>query len=578
MINLHRRFRWIALAALTLVLWAAAPNAAEAEVSINLRPHLCVSSQADQRTARQEPSLSSCDRTSTPKKNRWVWARLDDPRRLDPLPARWHLMLPHRQLDAVAVLITFRDGTVERITRLDGALSVDWSPRGHASFVSSRPGSDVAALAIGYKSKNTNPLKYVKAVPKPAFEKLEADFRLVVGLFLGAVGSALIYNLFIGAGFRYPFQRVYIVWGSLALLNGVLAAGILNEIWPALAGPVGILANKFVLALLFASGTLFLLELIEEGILPRPLVRLGRITAVTVGAVGPLAVIESWLSVSFVGQLNASLTGLNIAVIAAVALVAARRGSRAVCFYLAGWSPILVFGLFLVAYEAGAIAHSQALEIGGMLAVAFESVVLSLAIADRFRHIQHARNLLERAQQMAEADRVALQYVANTDQLTGLNNRRAFDATLAAAKRGEITRLALILIDIDHFKTVNDRLGHEAGDELLRQVAQQLRGSVRANDIVARLGGDEFAILLKDGDAKHADQIMKELLAAQRHVANEVTFSIGAALLPDDDADPAQLYRNADLALYEAKREGRARSQRYSQVLHSRDRTRLSAG
>jgi diguanylate cyclase (GGDEF)-like protein len=186
--------------------------------------------------------------------------------------------------------------------------------------------------------------------------------------------------------------------------------------------------------------------------------------------------------------------------------------------------------------------------------------------------------LLERAQQIAEADRVALQYVANTDQLTGLNNRRAFDATLAAAKRGEITRLALILIDIDHFKAVNDRLGHEAGDELLRQVAQQLRGSVRANDIVARLGGDEFAILLKDGDAKHADQIMKELLAAQRHVANEVTFSIGAALLPDDDADPAQLYRNADLALYEAKREGRARSQRYSQVLHSRDRTRLSAG
>jgi len=571
----------VVLASLAVIVGALASNTASANGPIDLRPHLCSAVPPDAGASQARQRHSTCGPVLAHNENSWTWVRLDDPRRLEGLAGGWHLLLPHRQLDAILVVITYRDGTVERIGRLNGALSVDWSPAGHASFVSSRAGSDVVALMIGYRSKNArSTLKYVKVASAPLFSHYAANFQLVVGLFLGAVGSALIYNLFIGVGARYAFQRVYTAWCILALMNGLLASGVLNGLWPALAGPVGILANKFVLAMLFACGTWFLLALLEDGILPRALVRIGVFAAVAIGATGPLAVIETVLPFGFVGQLTTLFTAINIVVVASIAVVAALRRSRTVWFYLAGWTPILIFGFLLVAYDVGVLAHSQLMDVGGMLAIAFESVVLSLAIADRFRLLQRERDELERAQHMAEADRAALQNVADTDQLTGLSNRRVFDETLAAARQGEIEKLALILIDVDRFKGVNDRFGHEAGDELLTQIAQQLSSNVRANDVVARLGGDEFAILLKGEDARHLDQIIKGLLAAQRHAApsarGEVTFSIGAALFPDDDTNSARLYKNADLALYEAKRLGRARSHRYSPRLRSHDERRLS--
>ena len=569
----------MALAAMAVAFFTIAPSLPSDEASIKLRPHLCSATEPGDPAEIATPRHLSCEKDVKADANGWAWSRLDDPRRLHALPAGWHLLLSHRQLDAVMVVITYHDGTITRLARLDGALAVDWSPGGHAFFASPRPGRDVAALAIGYKAKNPrSALRYATALPAAAYEQRAANFHLVVGLFLGAVASALIYNLFIGVGRRHAFHRVYLVWGMLALLNGLIASGLLQPIWPALAGPAGILANKLVVTALFACGTLFLLTLIEPKILPRTLVRLGLVSCAAMGAAGLLTAVEEWLPLGLAGYATSAVQAMNILLVVAVTGVAVRRGSRAIWFYLAGWTPILIFGLLLTAQELAMLPHSQLMDLGGLLAIAFESVVLSLAIADRFRHLQRDRDELERKRQMAEADRVALQRVANTDQLTGLSNRRAFESTLAAAKQGDLERLALILIDVDHFKLVNDRLGHDAGDDLLVRTAHQLRANVRANDIVARLGGDEFAVLLKGADAKHVDHVIRGLLTAQRNARSDsggaVTFSIGAALFPDDDPDPAQLYKNADLALYEAKRLGRARSHRYARVLRSRDEPR----
>jgi diguanylate cyclase (GGDEF)-like protein len=572
--------RLLSLAALMFVMWTTGPAIASARSQAELRPHLCFTGEP---AAAARPRSPACDKALRAGSDGWTWSRLDDPRRLDALPAAWHLLLPHRQLDAVTVVIAYRDGTVTRLARTGGALAVDWSPSGHASFVSPRPGRDVAALAIGYKGTNArSALRYVTAVPAALYEKRAADFRLVVGLFVGAVASALIYNLFIGVGVRHAFHRIYIVWSVLALANGLLASGLLEPLWPALAGPVGILANRFVLAGLYASGILFLLALIEPGLLSRTFIRVGMVASAAMALAGPLAAAEPWLPAGMPGLFTNAVTALGIVVIFAVAVTAARRGSRAVWFYLAGWAPILMIGMVMVGYDLGALPHSPLIDLGGMLAIAFETVILSLAIADRFRHLQRDHDQLEHARVVAEADRAALQRVADTDQLTGLGNRRVFEAALAGAKEGQLDRLALILIDVDHFKSVNDRLGHESGDELLASIAQQIRANVRANDVVARLGGDEFAILLKGADARHAGHVIRGLLAARRHaapsLASGISFSIGAALFPDDDPDPAHLYKNADLALYEAKRLGRARSHHYAPVLRRRDEYRLSVG
>ncbi|MBW3668795.1 MAG: GGDEF domain-containing protein, partial [Actinobacteria bacterium] len=115
---------------------------------------------------------------------------------------------------------------------------------------------------------------------------------------------------------------------------------------------------------------------------------------------------------------------------------------------------------------------------------------------------------------------------------------------------------ALVLIDIDRFKAVNDRLGHEGGDRILRAVGAELRQSLRAGDVAARLGGDEFALILAKGDASLVDALVRRLQAAVHDTleGEEMGFSAGVALAPVEATDVTELYRLADRRLYEAKR------------------------
>lgn len=160
-----------------------------------------------------------------------------------------------------------------------------------------------------------------------------------------------------------------------------------------------------------------------------------------------------------------------------------------------------------------------------------------------------------------------LEQLALQDPLTGLANRARFDRELAdairlAGERGEV--LAVFMMDLDHFKEVNDSLGHAAGDELLVEVADRLRAAVRGRDIVSRFGGDEFSIILRT--IKHSgeveaiagrilDQIRRPFLLRDRDA--EVGISIGIAFYPEHAATGAQLVENADAALYAVKRSGR---------------------
>jgi diguanylate cyclase (GGDEF)-like protein len=159
------------------------------------------------------------------------------------------------------------------------------------------------------------------------------------------------------------------------------------------------------------------------------------------------------------------------------------------------------------------------------------------------------------------------QYMALHDALTGLPNRshltQRFEMVLSAI-RGAQQEAALIFIDLDHFKDVNDTLGHATGDALLIEVSRRLRGAVRGSDLVARLGGDEFLILMVATDIR--SEIERVRLRLTRAVAEpvhlggrdlHVTASIGVALYPQHGNDVQTLMRNADLAMYSAKEGGR---------------------
>ncbi|WP_162301422.1 putative bifunctional diguanylate cyclase/phosphodiesterase [Cognatilysobacter segetis] len=168
----------------------------------------------------------------------------------------------------------------------------------------------------------------------------------------------------------------------------------------------------------------------------------------------------------------------------------------------------------------------------------------------------------------------ALDRLANYDPLTGLPNRVRFRELLAAEAAGVVEHgkpCALLYLDLDGFKTINDALGHSLGDALLQQVGERLRAQARPGDILGRLGGDEFglvaAVAAPPGDARTLAETMLELLRAPFQVDGHeirVTPSIGIATCPEDSCDAEDLVRFADAAMYAAKAAGRNRLAFYS--------------
>ncbi len=162
----------------------------------------------------------------------------------------------------------------------------------------------------------------------------------------------------------------------------------------------------------------------------------------------------------------------------------------------------------------------------------------------------------------------ALTDAASLDALTGIGNRRAAQANTRTLQTGD----AVFLLDLDHFKTVNDSLGHQAGDEVLASFGEYLRAISRPNDSVARYGGEEFLLICRATTAIAAHQIADRLLDGWRARHPLVTFSIGYALHAGDDP-PNLTIEHADMALYTAKREGRDRARQYTHAIRAAHRT-----
>jgi len=159
-----------------------------------------------------------------------------------------------------------------------------------------------------------------------------------------------------------------------------------------------------------------------------------------------------------------------------------------------------------------------------------------------------------------------IEHMARHDPLTDLPNRALFsdrlDVALSLSKRNG-TRLALMFVDLDKFKPVNDTFGHAVGDVLLREAARRMRDCIRASDTVGRIGGDEFVVLLpvveKPNDAIVVADKLRAALAHPFEIDGrriEISCSIGIAIAPDDGRDEIELAKNADSAMYLAKQQG----------------------
>jgi len=221
------------------------------------------------------------------------------------------------------------------------------------------------------------------------------------------------------------------------------------------------------------------------------------------------------------------------------------------------------------------LTHAPVHFMGGPLMLAYMAVLSCAAIS-------HANSFADSVIAQARAE-----LAARHDPLTGLANRAAFDAALSDAfvrleRYGE--RFFLLFIDLDDFKLVNDRLGHQAGDELLRQAAFRLRDAVEAGDVIARIGGDEFAVLSSFSTGAQSANTLAADIASRFEVAFTLEAgsphsraSVGVALAPENGGDPKRLIAHADQELYRAKRagDGNASSARVGAMDHRRRRRAL---
>jgi diguanylate cyclase (GGDEF)-like protein len=181
-------------------------------------------------------------------------------------------------------------------------------------------------------------------------------------------------------------------------------------------------------------------------------------------------------------------------------------------------------------------------------------------------NVSFALENFDRADEKNRADE-RIQYLASHDSLTGLPNREMFNGLLRhsidSARRHD-QPFALLFIDLDRFKIINDSLGHDAGDILLVEVANRLRGALRAGDVVARLGGDEFVVILAEasdrGDVEHIAGVLLALLSEPMQLGGHechITASIGIAMFPDNGGETETLTKSADMAMYLAKEDGK---------------------
>jgi diguanylate cyclase (GGDEF)-like protein len=259
-----------------------------------------------------------------------------------------------------------------------------------------------------------------------------------------------------------------------------------------------------------------------------------------------------------------------------------RRWVRARELY--GFPLAVVVGLGVNERLAGAVRATR--QYIWRAAWASALIVVLSAVLGRLSWQLMQSHLREREANLAHAKRV--EYLAYHDGLTGLPNRSMFSKLLSQgiseARRYERT-LAVAFLDLDRFKQINDSLGHEAGDQLLQEVAVRLRGCVRDSDTVARLGGDEFVVLLPQTGRDDAAIVAQKILAVVAQpftlIGQEfrVTASVGISSYPEDGPDEQTLTKNADTAMYQAKQGGKNNFQFYAAArsVNSLERLTLEA-
>ncbi len=468
---------------------------------------------------------------------------------LDTDPADpWELRHEFSQAHAQSVYVRYADGTMVK-SAADRMSARRPFSAGMVSYqLPNRPGRIVAVLTVAEGLQNQRGIApAAEFVTGRAALESEGLVHALYGLLAGIVIALLCYNFALYVALRHAFVLRY-CFSALAMLGmGISWSGAPFLVLPALTTTTQVSLTMFFASLVVATSSIFMITFLERDLLPRGPARFTLACAMIGVVSGVVRMIDpdfAWESVDLVTYLSMIAV---IGGIIATAVIAWRRGSRAARIYLIAWSLPIVLTAARIAWEVGLIPGESALvAISPLMILALEALMSSLAVTSRIGLLRDERD--------------ELRHLAEIDALTGLLNRRAFIARAMASNR-KGTRQRLIVADIDRFKLINDRHGHQAGDDVLIRVARALREAAPAGTIIGRIGGEEFALI---GPAAPIDVLPDRLCRAVAASAarDEIETTISAGVADGscaNDSEWRRLYFAADQALYRAKNGGRNR-------------------
>ncbi len=368
--------------------------------------------------------------------------------------------------------------------------------------------------------------------------------------FAGVCIALLVYNIALWRAMREPFLLAYCAMIVATLSYGLFTSGALHYFVAGLSGPDRLRITIPLLAYSASAALIFIRFFFANTEIPSWLVKTTYVQATAMAATATIyAILAPWQIKTLDAIYVYSFTPVPV-IFGVYVWKAWKSKDRFLGYFLLGWSGVAFSTFLRMLHAFDIVPYHILIENSTLFGLAFEALVSSLAIGYRVRLLAKARDRAE----IAEAHAMA---IADTDPLTGLLNRRAFLRALLERH----SHWTLVLLDVDHFKRVNDSLGHAGGDEALALISETLQEVAPQGALVARLGGEEFAIAYR-GNLLLLEP--EDLLASVRQInlpqGYRITASIGIAnrIVTSED-DWKILYRAADMALYRAKTGGRDR-------------------
>ena len=381
-----------------------------------------------------------------------------------------------------------------------------------------------------------------------AADRAETLMAALYGAFAGMCLALLVYNLALWAALRQAFQPAYCLMVVCLLAYAFSSSGLLGQ-WTAIDNNDRQRLNYVLLAWSAVAAVIFARAFLERRVFDgwlRPYSN--AVIGFLLLATGSYALLTPRFA-AITDTLSTVGYVLLLTLLVPILIRARQRRSNYLWVFALAWGMPVALASVRVLAAFNVIGWQLWIDNSTLLSMALEAALSSLGVAYRIR-------LLSLERDEAREQEIAARLLAATDPLTGLLNRRAFldDAI------GRSSDHQLILIDIDHFKSINETIGHDGGDEVLRVIARALRASATPEALVARVGGEEFAIIAPAEAPVDARAVLDRLRMERMPFDLTVTASIGTCVGPlTRETDWKAMYRCADRALFEAKAAGRDR-------------------